>query len=212
MRKNLSLLLLLTLLCTYARSENFMATDTFTYTINLDFDKNAHLRKVPAELLKGYCQGRWNGYYPKYEMNQCLFDDFLERFGKYQLTVDADQICWPDYCKQSYFSDFFQQFSHQLKFREVVYFDASHSVVNREVLWLQVCYSVSGADNWQHYSGPIFWMREINEAAFPILVPNMQAKSWTLQMEFNKPRFRTNEPRQENSQQQLKKYDKAEEH
>jgi hypothetical protein len=55
-------------------------------------------------------------------------------------------------------------------------------------------------------------MREINEAAFPIFVPNMQAKSWTLQMEFNKPRFRTNEPRQENSQQQLKKYDKAEEH
>jgi hypothetical protein len=195
-------------------AQDFFSVDTFTYTINLDLSQNLYLKSVPEDLLKGFCQGNWNAYYPKKEMNQCLFDDFLQRFNYYQLDIPADaDFCADDYCKDPYFLDMYKQFTRKLKFREILYFDQQHSVVKREVLWLQLYYSRMEFDGWKHYNGPVFWMKEINGADNGIMVRNKSIRPdpWSLLMEFEHAGFLVNENTQKDTQQKLDKYGSAEE-
>ena len=123
-------------------AQNPYKTDSFTYSINLDLSQNIYLKTIPASILEGYCRGDWNGYYPKKEMNQCLFDDFLSRFNYFQLNVPVNsEFCTDDYCTDSYFKDMYNRFTRKLKYREIIYYDMQHSVVKREVLWFQLYFS-----------------------------------------------------------------------
>ena len=196
-------------------AENFFIADTFTYTINLDLSQNLYLKSVPQDVLKGYCKGEWNAYYPKKEMNQCLFDDFLQRFNYYQLNVPTDNsFCFEIYCAQPYFTDMYKQFARKLKYKEIVYFDQQHSIVKREVLWLQVFYSKEESDGWKHYDGPIFWLKEINKSSDAIVVHNKNLRSigWSLEKEFGTPAFITNENKQKQDKKKLNKVLQTEEY
>ncbi len=198
-----------------SKAQNLLVADTFTYTINLDLNKNLYLKSVPVELLKGYCSGSWNAYYPKREMNQCLFDDFLKRFNYYQLVVTSNfNFCFEDYCSNNYFTDMYKLFSRKLKYKEVIYFDKQHSVIKREVLWLQVFYSVEEYDGWKHYEGPIFWMLEIKKSAIGITVYNKDIRfdGWTLEKEFNHAGFIVNENKQKDDKKKLQKLLQVEEY
>ncbi len=196
-----------------ARAESIFSTDTFTYTINLDLSQNLYLKSVPVDLLKGYCRGDWNAYYPKKEMNQCLFDDFLERYNFMQQDVNATS-CLSDYCNSPYFKSIYYDFTRKLKYREVVFYDPKHSMVKREVLWLQVYFSRSEAEGWKHYNGPVFWLREIRAAANPIMISNkrISTASWSLDHEFISPLFIVNENKQMDDRKKINKYEKAEEY
>ena len=197
-----------------AFSQDLFVADTFSYTINLDLSKNLYLKTVPVDLLKGYCKGDWNAYYPKREMNQCLFDDFLQRFNYYQLNVPTNSnFCFDDYCNNTYYQEMYQQFARKLKYKEVIYFDQRHSIVKREILWLQVFYSREEADGWKHYEGPVFWLLEIKKAAVGISVKNkdIRSDSWTLEKEFNNPSFIVNENKQKDDKKKLQKILQAEE-
>jgi len=196
-------------------AENFFIADTFTYTINLDLSQNLYLKSVPQDVLKGYCKGEWNAYYPKKEMNQCLFDDFLQRFNYYQLNVPTDNIfCFENYCAQPYFTEMYKQFARKLKYKEIVYFDQQHSIVKREVLWLQVFYSKEEPDGWKHYDGPVFWLKEINKSSDAIVVHNKNLRSigWSLEKEFGTPAFITNENKQKQDKKKLNKVLQTEEY
>ena len=201
------------LLAQLSFSQNLFVTDTFTYTINLDLSKNLYLKTVPVDLLKGYCKGDWNAYYPKREMNQCLFDDFLKRFNYYQVNTSGS-TCFDDYCNNAYFTDLYSQFSRKLKYKEVVYFNQQHSTVKREVLWLQVFYSREEYNGWKHYEGPVFWMQEINKSAKGIAVYNKDIRydSWSLEKEFNHPGFIVNENKQKDDNKKLQKILQVEEY
>ena len=194
-------------------AQNLFVTDTFTYTVNLDLSKNLFFKTVPVDLLKGYCKGEWNAYYPKREMNQCLFDDFLQRFNYYQVNTSGN-TCFDDYCNNAYFTDMYTQFSRKLKYREVVYFNQQHSTVKREILWLQVFYSREEYDGWKHYEGPVFWMFEINKSPKGIAVYNKDVRndSWTLEKEFNHPEFIVNENKQKDDKKKIQKILQVEEY
>lgn len=194
-------------------AQNLFVSDTFTYSINLDLSQNLYLKSVPIDLLKGYCKGEWNAYYPKKEMNQCLFDDFLQRFNYYQVNVTTD-FCFDDYCNQPYFIDMYGQFQRKLRYKEVIYFDQKHSIVNRKVLWVQVYYSRQETDGWKHYDGPIFWLQEINKAENDIVVKNKNLRSsgWSLEKEFGTPGFIVNENKQKDDKKKLNKILQTEEY
>lgn len=196
-----------------SKAQNLFVADTFVYTINLDLNKNLYLKTVPVDLLKGYCRGDWNGYYPKMEMNQCLFDDFLKRFDYYQLNV-PNTFCIEDYCNTPYFTDIYQKFARKLKYKEVVYFDQQHSTVKREVLWFQVFYSQEESDGWKHYNGPIFWLQEIKKSSNNIIVQNKDIRSngWTLEKEFNNPTFIVNENKEKDNKKKIQKNAQVEEY
>jgi hypothetical protein len=187
--------------------------DTFTNTINLDLSQNLYLKTVPVDLLKGYCKGEWNAYYPKKEMNQCLFDDFLQRFNYYQVHVATD-FCFDDYCTQPYYTDMYSQFQRKLRYKEVIYFDQKHSIVNRKVLWIQVYYSRQEADGWKHYDGPIFWLQEIILSDNDIIVhnKNLRSNGWSLEKEFGRPGFIVNENKQKDDKKKLNKVLQTEEY
>ena len=195
-------------------AQNLFVADTFTYTINLDLSKNLYLKTVPVDLLKGYCKGDWNAYYPKCEMNQCLFDDFLQRFNYYQLNVPTNSnFCFDDYCNNAYYQDMYKQFARKLKYKEVIYFDQQHSVMKREILWLQVFYSREEGDGWKHYEGPVFWLLEIKKSAAGIIVQNkdVHPDGWSLEKEFNHPAFITNESKQKDDKKKIQKTMQTEE-
>ncbi len=195
-------------------SQNLFVADTFTYTINLDLSKNLYLKTVPVDLLKGYCRGEWNAYYPNREMNQCLFDDFLQRFNAYQLNIPVNSnFCFEDYCNSGNYQDLYSQFARKLKYKEILYFDQQHSVIKRQVLWFQVFYSKTEGDSWQHYDGPIFWLMEIKKSQTGVFVKNknIRSESWTLEKEFNNPAFITNENKQKDDKKKIQKMMQTEE-
>lgn len=196
-----------------SKAQNLFVADTFAYTINLDLSKNLYLKSVPQDLLKGYCKGNWNAYYPKREMNQCLFDDFLQRFNYYQVNTSGTS-CFDDYCTNSYFTEIYKQFNRKLKYKEVLYFDQQHSVIKREILWFQVFYSKEEYNGWKHYEGPIFWMLEIKKSANGIIVNNkdVHPDAWTLEKEFNHAGFITNENKQKDDKKKLQKILQVEEY
>lgn len=197
------------------KGQNLFVADTFTYTINLDLNKNLYLKTVPLDLLKGYCKGYWNGYYPKREMNQCLFDDFLQRFNYYQLSIpENSNFCLEDYCNNNYYTDMFNNFTKKLKYKEVLYFNQEKSIVKREVLWWQVFYSRQDGDGWKHYEGPIFWLQEINKSTQGIIVQNKEVHpdGWSLEKEFNHPAFIVNENKQKDDKKKLQKVMQTEEY
>lgn len=201
----------------YAKSnaQNLFVADTFTYTINLDLSQNLYLKSVPVDLLKGYCNGEWNAYYPKKEMNQCLFDDFLQRFDYYQQNItDTLGFCYDDYCNLPYFTDMNNQFTRKIRYKEVYYFNQQHSIIKREVLWIQVYYSRQETDGLKHYAGPIFWLKEINKSDVDIVVHNKNLRSigWSLEKEFATPAFITNENLQIDDKKKLKKIQQVEEY
>lgn len=196
-------------------AQTLIATDTFTSTINLDLNKNVYLKSVPVDLLKGYCKGYWNAYYPQREYNQCLFDDFLEHFNISQLNLNStSSFCLSDYCNDAYFLELYNHFTRKIKFKEIVYYDSKHSVIKREVLWVQLYYSMEDYSGWKHYNGPIFWLSEIKQSDFPLLVHNTLVRSaaWSLEKEFNFPSFIINEQRLNDQEIKIKKYDQTEEH
>lgn len=208
MNKFLSILIILFFANTVAAQN--LQPDTTTYTINLDLSQNMYLKTVPVDLLKGFCEGKWNAYYPKYEMTQCLFDDFLSHFNKYQITQKKDNICADNYCGNPYFIDFFKEFVRKIKFKEVVYFDKQHQTEKREVIWIQVFYSRQENENWVHYGGPIFYLREINQQANSVQVYNKDIRPmpWTLDKEFSTRGFIVNEnPKKTNTKKVIKNYD-----
>ncbi len=179
-------------------AQNLYQTDTFTYTINLDLSKNNFLKSVPVDLLKGYCKGYWNAYYPAKEMNQCLFNDFIGRFS-YASPQDVDSnFCLENYCENGYYKDLYGQFSRKLKYKEIVYFDHKNAYVKRELLWLQVYYSIQEGDGWKHYNGPLFWMNEIKKSTHPVMVQNKDVSNQlrTLDHTFMFPAFMVNENKQ----------------
>lgn len=194
-------------------AQNLFKADTFVYTINLDLSQNVYLKSIPKDLLQGYCKGNWKAYYPKREMNECLYDDFLKRFNSYQINT-SDNTCIIDYCNSEYFNLLFNEFQRKLKFKEVVYFDQQHSVMKREILWLKLFYSRLENEVWKHYEGPIFWMFEINQAPEKIKVVNKmyRTEAWSLEKTFSSPEFIVNENTQKNNKQKLNKILKAEEY
>jgi hypothetical protein len=197
------------------KAQSVMIADTFSYTINLDLSKNSYLKTIPVDLLKGYCKGYWNAYYPKREFNQCLFDDFLERFSYSQMSMQTNvEYCYEDYCNDRYFTDWYDRFTRKMRYKEVVYYNSAHSVVRREVIWLQIYYSEEGYNGWNHYNGPVFWLSEIRKSEDPVKVynPNIRSVAWSLEKEFMYPGFITNENKQQEQQQKLEHYDRLEEH
>lgn len=195
-------------------SQNLFVADTFTNTINLDLSQNLYLKSVPADLINGYLNGEWNAYYPKREMNQCLIDDFLQRFNLFQLLVNNNSnSCFENYFNNDYYQDVIKQFSRKLRFKEVVYFDQQHSIVKREVLWVQVYFSREEYDGWKHYDGPIFWLLEINKSNKTVMVSNKNrsSNSWTLTKEFSTPKFIVNENKQKEDKKKLNKILQTEE-
>ncbi|MDB5228010.1 MAG: hypothetical protein JWN78_2203 [Bacteroidota bacterium] len=212
MKKIITAFIILYNSCLFA--QNIFSTDTFTYTINLDLNRNLYLKSVPVDLLKGYCKGEWNAYYPKREMNQCLFDDFLQRFNYDPLNVSSDStMCWNDYCNDPYFTDIYKQFNRKLKYREIIYYDAQHSIQKQEVLWIQLYYSRKENEEWKHYNGPVFWLQEVMRSSQPIKVYNKDLRSapWLLSEEFHHPFFITNENKQPEDKKKIERYDKMEE-
>ena len=190
-------------------SQNLQA-DTFSYTINLDLSQNLYLKTVPVDLLKGYCEGKWNAYYPKYEMTQCMFGDFLQRFNKYQITQKSPNFCADDYCASPYFIDFYKEFARKIKFKEVVYFDMQHQTERREMVWIQIFYTRLENETWVHYSGPIFYFKELNKSSTPIQVynKNIRSISWSLDKEFSTRGFIINEnPQKTNKKKVIKNND-----
>lgn len=194
-------------------AQNLYTTDTFTYTINLDLSQNLFLKSVPVDLLKGYCKGEWNAYYPMKEMNQCLFNDFLNRFNYTEPQSVDSSFCLENYCDDSYFKDLYSQFSRKIKYKEIVYFDHKHSYVRRELLWLQVYYSVQEADVWKHYNGPVFWLNEIKKSAHPVMLQNkdISNQSRTLDHIFMFPAFIVNENKQKGDSKKVIIYNQSEE-
>lgn len=194
-----------------AFAHSFAGTDSFTYTIDLDRPQNIYLRSVPVDLLKGFCKGDWNAYYPLLRKNQCLFDDFLEHF-------DASQpdtlYCADELCNDPSLAELFHQFSHQLRYCEVYHYDSAHALIKREVLWLQTFYSLQNAGVWKHYNGPIFWMGELHPASGPIMISNLSLRHepWSLQAEFEHPMFIVDENRSGDNLIKVSKYDDVEEH
>jgi len=196
-------------------AQDFFKTDTFTNTVNLDLSKNLYMKSVPIDLLRGFCKGTWNAYYPKREMSQCLFDDFLGRFGYYQLNIpDNATLCLNDYCNHAYYTDMFQQCTRKLKYKEIVYFDQQHSIVKREVLWIQVFYSRQTNDTWTHYEGPVFWLQEIRKLPAALMIENksVHPDAWTLDKEFNHPCFIVNDNKQPDDKKKIQKIIQPEEY
>lgn len=195
------------------KAQNLQMADTFVYTINLDLSQNLYLKTIPVDLLKGYCKGNWRAYYPKQEMNECLYDDFLHRFNAYQVNIPSN-TCMVDYCDNAYFDILNNQFARKLKYKEVVYFDMQHSIIKRTVLWLQVFFSIQEDDIWKHFEGPVFWLFEINKSFEKITVVNKTYRNdaWTLDKTFNHQEFIVNENIQKQQQQKIKKVLQTEEY
>ena len=214
LNKFLSLLVLL-IFSKGIAAQSIFSTDTFTYTINLDFSQNLHLKSLPVDLLKGYCKGDWNAYYPMKEYNQCFFDELLDRFYYAQQDVkEASEYCIDNYCGSSYLMDFYRQFTRKLKYKEVLSYDARHSVVTREVLSIQVFFSrFEDTGEWRHYNGPVFWLKELNSSGIEIKIFNKSIRSapWSLQKEFQNHGFTVNENKEKDNKKKIGKYDRVEE-
>lgn len=201
-------------LITGVKAQSLFESDTFTYTVNLDLNQNNYLKSVPIDLLSGYCKGYWNAFYPNKEMNQCLFDDFIQRFNVQQISINNESMfCYEDYCSNSSFAELYSRFSRKLQYKEVIYYDAQHSKIKREVLWVQLYYSVLENETWKHYNGPIFWLFEQRKAKTPVQVNKkpFSSDSWTLEKEFNFPGFITNENKSKIQRENINKYDGLEE-
>lgn len=214
MTKNFYFLSAILLISKIDFAQNLFQTDTFTYTINLDLSKNNYLKSVPVDLLKGYCKGEWNAYYPAKEMNQCLYSDFLNRFSYSAPQAVDTSFCLDNYCEDGYFNDLYDQFTRKLKYREIVYFDQKSSYVKREIVWLQVYYSVQEGDEWKHYNGPLFWMNEIKKSTHPVLVLNKDVSNQqrTLDHTFMFPAFIVNENKQKGDTKKIILNNQTEEH
>ena len=169
------LLFLVLVLSKTSTAQSIFTTDTFSYTINLDLSKNRYLKTVPVDLLKGYCKGDWNAYYPKREMNQCLFDDFLQRFNYFQLNIPTNTaFCFQDYCNDAYYKEMYQQFARKLKYKEIVYLDQQHSLKK--------------SDN-----------------GILVFNKDFRSDGWTLEKEFNHPSFIVNENKQKDDKKKIQK-------
>ncbi len=189
-------------------AQNVMVADTFTYTINLDLSNNTYLKTIPIDILKGYCRGDWNAYYPKREMNQCLFDDFLEHYKTYPIQIGNEYACLDLYCSHAYYTDFYTNFTRKLRYKELVYFDVQHQTEKRMVLWLQLYFSRLENDVWKHYPGPIFYMDELSNSTSSIYLKNKgsYADKWTLEKEFHSPSFIINEHPKKTNQKKIQQH------
>ncbi len=206
-------ILILLLYGTHAASAQLFKTDTFAYSINLDASVNNYLKTLPVDLLKGYCSGKWNAYYPKYEYNQCLWNDYLMH---YQTANNNEQnlYCIDDYCSQPYFKALYDNFTRKIGYKEIYYFDAKHSVIKRELLSIQLYYSFQDfKGEWIHVPSLIFWLKEINAIPNAILISNKKIRweAWTLEKEFATPGFIRNENPQKTNQQKETKIQDIEE-
>ena len=104
-------------------------------------------------------------------------------------------------------------FTKSLLAKEVVYFDMQHQTERREMVWLQVFYSRLENETWVHYSGPIFYFKELNKSTTPIQVynKNIRSISWSLDKEFSTRGFIINENPQKTNKKKVIKISDVEE-
>lgn len=195
-----------------SKSNTVFTVDTMTYTINLDIPENAFLKQLPADILEGYVKGRFHAYYPKREMNEILLDDFLDHYGRANFNCGSN-FCWEDYADHPYLQELYDKFKHQVRYKEVIYYDQQHAVVKREIIWLQLMYSDYNYNNeLQTINGPKFWMVELYKDK-QIKIPNEQnrAGDWSIQQEFDIRHFVPDQAGKEKLKQKSGKMDDANE-
>ena len=195
-----------------AKASNIFSVDTMTYSINLDIPENAYLKQLPEDILKGYVKGKFHAYYPKREMNEILLDDFLAHYGKANFECGPG-FCWDDYADHPYLKELYDKFKHTIRYREIVYYDAQHSVVKREVAWIQLMYTDYNYNgDLQSINGPKFWLMKLNKDN-SIRIPNAdnRAKDRTIQQEFDERHFVPNEIWDEKRKEKSGKMDDANE-
>ena len=196
----------------FANAKSVFTVDTMTYSINLDIKENAHLKNLPELILTSYVKGNIHAYYPKREMNEILLDDFLAHYGKANFNC-GPAFCWGDYAEHAYLKALYDKFKKELRYREVIWYDAMHAVVKREVIWLQLVYSETDYNgDLKNYGGPKFWMMEmVKDKSLMIPNENNRARDWSIRQEFEARHFVPNEVGKEKLKHKTGKMDDANE-
>jgi hypothetical protein len=200
------------LFSTALNAKSVFTVDTMTYSINLDIPENAHMKVLPELILKSYIKGKIRAYYPKRELNEILLDDLLAHYGKANFQC-GPSFCWEDYANHPYLQELYDKFKKELRFKEIIYYDAQHAVVKREIAWIQLMYTdMDITGEWKTNGGPKFWMLELDrDKSLRVSNPLNASMSLSIQQEFDARHFVPNEIGKEMIKQKSGKLDNANE-
>ncbi len=158
---------------------------------------NLSARKLPQLLIKAYCEGLIQAYYPLDIDSTCSYHNFMHQFGfgKTQPIPAIDELTLIQ-CPESFCNDpdnpILDQFKHSFELIQSKRFDANTSMEVYDIKYLRLIYVKETGDQMFDLLGPVFKYEDVialTRDDFKLPNPNNAAASITLKQYFSKRMF-----------------------
>lgn len=127
---------------------------------------NLPARKLPELLIKAYCEGLIQGYYPQQVDTPCSYHNFMRQFafGKTQPIPSADEFT-DIQCPQSFCNDpnnpALDQFKHSFEIIQNKRFDKNLSAEVYDIKYIRLIYVVEKGNELFDLLGPVFKYEDV---------------------------------------------------
>jgi hypothetical protein len=185
--------------------QNQLRLDSNVYNVDITINENIHLQSVVKQLLSGYCEGKWNAYYPNFEYNSVLHHDFLAHYSAFYQKV-GNNFCWQDYCNATFMNEFYSNFYSTVKVKEYLYYNQNQNIIKRDLAWIQLNFNFQG----KIVPSVKFWFKELKNTV-PIHVDYLN-NNYSIQQIFDNILFIKKEYTVPKSNQIIENQDNIEQH
>ncbi|MFY8185984.1 MAG: hypothetical protein ACOVLD_07975 [Bacteroidia bacterium] len=149
-------------------------------------------RNLPKLLIKAYCEGLIQGYYPLQVDSPCSYHKFMKQFGfgKTQAIPSADEFtdiqCPISFCNDLN-SPILEQFQHSYEIIQNKRFDKNTSKEVYDIKYVRLIYVKEKGDLMFDLFGPVFKYEDVialTREDFKIMNPKNNAANFTFKQYF----------------------------
>lgn len=158
---------------------------------------NLPARILPKLLIKAYCEGLIQGYYPLQVDSPCSYHKFMKQFGfgKTQPIPSADEFtniqCPISFCSDLN-SPFLEQFTHSYEIIQNKRFDRATSTEVYDIKYIRLVYVREKGDLMFDMLGPVFKYEDVialTREDFRIVNPKNNGANYTFKKYFESRMF-----------------------
>jgi hypothetical protein len=158
---------------------------------------NLPARKLPELLIKAYCEGLIQGYYPLNVDSACSYHQFMRHFGmgKTQPIPSADEFtniqCPVSFCDNPN-DPILEQFKHSYEIIQNKRFDKNLSTEVYDIKYIRLIYVKEKGDQMFDLLGPVFKYEDVialTRGDFKLINPKNAAADFTFKQYFEARMF-----------------------
>jgi len=198
MKKLVSIIfIILSIVNGYAQGNNDMLKHSELIRVPLLEKFNLPAQKLPILLMRAYCEGLIQGYYPQQVDSPCSYYKFVKQFGfgNVQPSTTADQSsglsCPVEFCGDE-INGPIENFMHYFEIIEQKRFDKNKSSEVHEIRYIRLIYTMEKEGLMVDLLGPVFKYEDVialNREDFKLLNTQNNSANFTFKHYFENRRF-----------------------